>query len=194
MRTVIILLLFTTLNACISYSGPKDRVELSTATTINELGGIYLNTGEPHGYLSQFIWGRGPINSRIYRTFLNHRDIKYIKVIPNEKSIIVKAIVGNCSAYEKEYFLGSDFEINHGEIILSSKASAISRGAGDPLVGPSFEKTSLSLDTKGNGIYTNQAIAAGLIYLLVPAAISDKTEIRFMKTINNKSYIKCYDR
>ena len=182
------------LNACSMYSGPKESVEISTETNINQLGGLYLNTGKPNGYLSQFIWGRAPINSDTYRTFLNHRNIKYIKVIPNEKTVIVKAITRNCAAYEKVYIMGKDFELNQGEIVLSSKAHAFSRGSGDPLVGPSVEQTTLSLDIKGNGIYKNETIAAGLVYLLVPVAISDKTEIRFKKIIDNNVYENCYNR
>ena len=191
MRILIALLLIALLNACSTYSGPEESVEISTETTIEQLAGLYLNAGEPSGYLSQVIWGDGAINTGPDKKLLNHSEIEYIQVISTHSSITVKAIAGNCSAYEKEYMLGRDFEMNNGEIILSSEFSAITRGVGDPLVGPSAEKTLLSLDTQGHGIYRNEFVAAGLVYLLVPVAIAGKSEIRFKKTTANESFEKC---
>ncbi|TNF34949.1 MAG: hypothetical protein EP315_06610, partial [Gammaproteobacteria bacterium] len=113
MKALSILLLTGILNACAIYSGSEEKIDISTETQIHQLDGLYLNTGEPSGYLSQFIWGSAPINSDIYKEFINHRDIKYIHVISYKSSVLVQAIVNDCVAYEEKYVLGSDFEITN---------------------------------------------------------------------------------
>ena len=192
MPLILIILIF--ISGCTSYSGPKESVDISTATELQNLSGLYSNSGNPSGYLSQFIWGSAPINANSYRTYLKHYKIQYIKVTPKGNSVFVKAIVNGCVAHEKKYSQGKDFEIINGEITLHTDGELLSRGAGDPLVGPSSQQVTLALDVKGNAVYKNETVAAGLVFLIVPAAISDTTEIRFKKQSDNKSYSYCSSR
>ena len=192
MPLILIILLY--ISGCSSYSGPKEPIDISNTTELHDLSGIYINSGEPSGYLSQFIWGNTPINANHYGTFLKHYKIKYIQVTPQNNFVTVKAIVNGCIAHERKYVQGTDFEIIDGKIVLDTDAALISRGPGDPLVGPSFQQVTLALDAKSNGVYRNEGVAAGLVFLLVPVAISDVTEIRFSKLNDNKSYDYCSSR
>ena len=193
-KTYIAVITVLFLNSCVSYTGPEDNVVLSDSTELEQLTGLYKNSGDPSGHLSVFIWGRAPINSELYKTFLKHDEIKYIKVVSKENSIIVSAVTRSCIAYEKEYALGDDLVINNGQIILSQDSHLLSRGSGDPLVGPSTYRVTLNLDTHGHGVYKNESYAIGLICLLVPATFSDAHEVRFERSNVNKSYHVCYKR
>ncbi len=190
-RTPFILIALLLFGGCSRYSGPKESVQISDTTELHNLSGLYNNSGDPSGRLSSFIWGNAPIDANFYRTYLKHYQIKYIKVTTKDNSILVKAIVNGCVAHEKEYIQGTDFEIISGKIVLHTDGAILSRGAGDVLVGPSAQQVTLALDINGNGVYTNEAIFAGLVFLIVPAAISDVTEIRFKKQGNNESYNYC---
>ena len=182
------------ISGCAYHSGPSEKIRSSSSTEIKQLSGLYVNAGDPNGYLSKIIWGSSPLNSKSNNDFIGHREIKFIEVISKEKSILVKAIKGVCSAYEKEYTLGKDFEINSGEIVLYKKIHLLSRGPGDVVVGPSFEKIAIGLDKNGDGTYKNQTSIAGLVFLLVPIAISDVTEIRFKKANENRAFSDCVSR
>jgi len=192
MPLILIILLF--LSGCSSYSGPKESVTISNTTELHNLSGLYNNSGSPAGYLSQFIWGNTPINANHYRTYLKHYKIQYIQVTPQNNSVFVRAIVNDCVAHEMKYVQDTDFEIVNGQIVLSTDGDLLSRGAGDPLVGPSSQQVTMSLDVNGNGVYKNETVAAGLVFLIVPVAISDVTEIRFKKQSDNKSYNYCISR
>lgn len=192
-RTLFILIVLLLFGGCSRYSGPKESVQISDITELHNLSDLYDNSGDPSGYLSSFIWGNAPIDANFYRTYLKHYQIKYIKVTTKDNSIFVKAIVSGCVAHEKKYIQGTDFEIISGKIVLHTDGELLSRGAGDMMVGSSAQQVTLALDVNGNGVYTNEEVFAGLVFLIVPAAISDVTEIRFKKQSDNKSYNYCYN-
>ena len=182
------------ISGCAQYSGPNEKVRFSASTEIKQLSGLYVNAGDPDDYLSRIIFGNKPINSKSLNKFVRHREINFIEVVSKENSILVKAIKGSCSAYEKKYTLGKDFEINNGQIVLYKKVHLLSRGAGDVLIGPSFGKIAIGLDKNGDGVYKNQASAAGLVFLLIPAAFSDVSEVRFKRSSESRSFSNCSRR
>jgi len=194
MKTYLLSLTVVVLCSCVSYSGPNNQAPITTTTELQKITGLYNNAGDPGGLLSIIIWGNNPINLIKNKSSLDHYDIKFLKVTSNKNFILVSAITSSCIAYEKRYELGIDFEIDEGKIVLFSNIDLLTRGAGDPLVGPSITETALALDVNGNVAYKQQAHAAGLIYLLVPAVISDTTEIRFTKSKTFKTYPQCKSR
>lgn len=192
MPLILIILLFV--GGCSSHSGPKESVVISRSTELHNLSGLYDNSGDPSDYLSEFIWGKAPINANHYLTYLEHHKINFIQVNPNDNSVEVRAIVNGCVAHEMKYIQNKDFEIIDGKIVLHAEGDLISRGADDPLIGPSSQQITLALDVTGDAIYKNESFAAGLAFLIIPVAVSDVTEIRFKKQNDDKSFNYCIDR
>lgn len=169
-------MLFMFLNGCAFHSEPKDNQEFYQISQISELAGVYKNKGDPSGYLSEIIFGYTNLNTS---PEVSHADIEFIEVLSTTNSLHVKAIKNGCTIYEKPYILGRDFNISGGKITLSKDAFLLSRGAGDVLAGPSYEKITLGLDTGGHGKYRKSDYAAGLVFLLLPIAFSATDDSRF---------------
>jgi hypothetical protein len=192
MPLFLILLLFV--SSCSYYSGPAEKVQIAESTQINHLSGLYQNAGDPSGYLSQFIWGKDPLHASIQQSNVEHHQIEVIQVMANDNNVIIKAISNGCVLHQAKYIHGKDFEINNGKILLHAENFLISRGSDDPLLGPSSQKVSLMLDVSGDGIYRDESFAAGLVYLLIPVAVSNVSEIRFEKSVNGLIYRHCVAR
>ena len=176
----VMLLIF--LNGCAFHSAPKDNQEFYQISQMSELTGVYKNKGDPSGYFSANIWGNIKL---IIKPEVDHKDIEFIEVLSAENSLVVKAIKKGCSVYEKTYILGRDFKISGGKIIIHRDASLLTRGAGDVLVGPSYEQITLGIDTGKHGKYRNSGYAAGLVFLLFPIAFSETNDTRFER-VNDK--------
>lgn len=180
------------LNGCASHSAPKDKINISHTTELKEFAGIFKNAGDPEGYLSRIIWGWGDLKLSSNNSKIQHKEVpELIEVSSNEDSLVVKAIKNECVIYKREYIVGRDFEINDGKIVMHKEVSFLTRGAGDPLVGPSYEKIVLGLDVDGHGVYKSQGSYAGLIYLLFPVGWSDVSEIRFERLNATSTYNEC---
>jgi len=166
---------------------PEQAVYISNTTRLSELEGTFINKGDPEGYISDILWGS--VLNKLHK--ITHNEIKYINVTENKGSLTVKAINNNCSIFSKVYKYGTDFEIKEGKIYLTHEAHLLSRGSGDVMLGPSYEERSIGIDIQGNGAYTEQSHAAGLVFLLVPIAISHQKEIRFNRINKDKSFSEC---
>jgi hypothetical protein len=184
--------LFIFLSGCAFHSEPENNQEFYNISQLSELAGVYKNKGDPSGYLSEIIWG--DIKS-IIKPEVRHEDIEFIEVSSTEHSLIVKAIKGGCSIYEKSYIVGRDFKISDGKIVIHRDASLLTRGAGDVLVGPSYEQITLGLDAGKNGKYRNSGYAAGLVFLILPVAFSDISDTRFERVYDKpQGFRACSNR
>jgi len=178
---VSILLIFVALLGCSSHVAPENNKEFKRLTDLSSLAGTYKNLGDPKGLLSNILWGDE----------VPHGGINLIQVLVTGKQVVVSAIKNECVFYRREYTEDQDFEIKNGKIILNRTFAVISRGGGDPLAGPSIHTIELGLDTEGHGKYQSREYLAGLIFLMVPVAGSDTTDIRFTRVSEDKIYNLC---
>jgi len=187
------------LSGCVFYSGPEGNTRFYQISRLSELEGVYKNKGNPSGFLSQKIW---PDITKIFpdikevMTFdTGHEDIEFIEVITKDNSLVLKAIQNGCSVYEKTYILGRDFEISNGKVVIHREAHLLSRGSGDVLAGPSYEDITMGIDTGKQGKSRSTSYAAGLIFMVMPVAISETTDIRYERVSNNPQNFKaCISR
>jgi hypothetical protein len=185
-----ILILF--FDGCVFHSEPKDNQDFYHVSQLAEFAGVYKNKGDPKGSLSHVIWNdtspnMGPAG--------HHEDIEFIEVSSIENSLVVKAIQSGCVTYEKTYVQNRDFEIIDGEIVIETILSPLTRGPGDPLVGPVYAKRILGLDKGKQGKLRNSTYAAGLVYLFLPVAVADISDMRFERVADKPQGFKtCEDR
>jgi len=179
---ILAVMLFISLYGCAFHSEPEDNQDFYQISRTSELAGVYKNTGDPSGYLSEIIWGHTKLN---ITPEVSHADIEFIEVISEDNSLIVKAIKNGCVIYEKPYIYGQDFKISDGKIIIHRDTFLLSRGPGDVLAGPSYEQVTLGLDTAKHGKYRRSDYAAGLVLLLFPVAFSETSDTRFER-VNDK--------
>ena len=184
---VLILLL---LGGCVFHSAPKNNQDFYHVTQLAEFEGVYKNKGDPKGFLSLIIWGDTGPN---FNPVVPHQDVEFIEVLSTENSLTAKAIQNGCAIYEKSYVIGRDFEINDGKIAIHRDLSLLTRGSGDVLVGPSYEKITLGLDAGKNGKSRDSAYAAGMVFLLFPVAVSDTSDIRFERVADKPHGYKACD-
>jgi hypothetical protein len=76
---------------------------------------------------------------------------------------------------------GEDFDVEEGQIVIETETHLLTRGAGDITVGPSISKTVLGIDVEGHLIWKRQDYAAVLVGFVIPAAISDVVEVKFLR-------------
>ncbi|CAC9961251.1 hypothetical protein [uncultured Gammaproteobacteria bacterium] len=123
--------------------------------------------------------------------FIKHEKIKLIKVIVKNNIVTVQAIQNECIVYDKEYVYNQDFKLDNGVIVKKREFALLSRGLGDVLVGPSYEETIIGLGIEEDGVYKNDFVSAGLVFLLFPVVFAIKENIRFKKLKTDKNYSKC---
>ncbi len=189
MPLFLILMLFV--SGCSYYTGPAEKVQTIENIRIEDLTGLYINAGDPSGYLSQFIWGEDRLHANVIRSDIEHHQITMIQVLATGNNVDIEAVYNGCVAHHNTYIQGKDFEINNGKILLHTENHLLSRGGDDPLLGPSSQKVFLMLDINGNGIYRDESFAAGLVYLIIPVAVSNLSEIRFKKSDNDMHFVDC---
>ena len=181
-KTIIVLTIFL-IAGCAFHSEPEGNQEFHQISQLPELAGVYKNKGNPSGYLSWIIWPDikqiRPDIKEIINADTGHEDIEFIEVIPKDNSLIVKAISNGCSIYDKTYILDRDFKISDGKIVIHREAHLLTRGGGDVLLGPSYEDITLGLDTGKHGKSRSSGYGAGLVFMMVPVAISDISDIRY---------------
>lgn len=195
MRAKTFLFVFVFLVAgCAFHSKPENNLEFKEIADLQELAGVYKNKGNPSGFLSQKIWSD---ITRVFPDIRNvktldtgHENIEFIEVISVKNSLIVKAITDGCAVYEEKYTLGEDFKISDGKIVIKRESHLLSRGAGDVLLGPSYEDIAIGIDAGKHGKSRSTGYAAGLVFMIIPVAISDSTEIRYERVHNKPQYFK----
>lgn len=185
-------------SGCVSHSGPEANAGFYQISQLSELEGVYKNKGSPSGFLSQKIW---PDISKIFPGIkvmtidTGHEDIEFIEVITKDNLLDAKAIRNGCSVYKRTYVLGRDFEFSDGKVVLHREAHLLSRGSGDVLAGPSYEDITIGIDTGKHGKSRSTAYAAGLIFMVLPVAISETKDIRYERVSNNPHNFKaCISR
>lgn len=184
--------MFTLLLAgCVFHSKPEGNQDFSHISKLADFEGVYKNEGDPGGFLSQVIWDTG---SNV-KPVVNYQTVEFIEVSSTENSLTAKAIQNGCVIYEKTYFIGRDFEINYGNIVIRRELDLLTRGPGDVLVGPSYETVTLGLDTDRNGKFRDSAYAAGLVFMFFPVAVSDTRDVRFDRVSDKpQGYKACVNR
>jgi len=191
-KTIIILTIFL-IAGCAYHSEPEGNLEFHQISQLSELAGVYKNKGNPSGYLSRIIWPDikeiRPDIKEILSPDTGHEDIEFIEVIPNDGSLIVKAISNGCSIYDKTYILDRDFKILDGKIVIHRETHLLTRGEGDVLLGPSYEEITLGLDTGKHGKSRSSAYAAGLV-LMIPIAFSDISDARYERVSDKPQVFK----
>lgn len=189
-RTLAIMLALL-LAGCVSHSGPEGNQDFHHVSRLTELEGVYKNKGDPGGFLSQVIWDTGANTPPV----VHYQEVEFIEVASTENSLTAKAIQNGCVIYEKSYVLGRDFEIEDGKISIHRDVSLLTRGAGDVLVGPSYEKITLGLDAGKNGKFRDSGYAAGLAFLFLPIAVADTRDVRFERVADKpQGYKACENR
>ena len=188
---IIIILILFFISGCLFHSEPPNNREFRNISKVYELAGVYKNTGEPSGYITEILW---PDIKQIFGANINHEDIEFIEVIPKDRLLTVKAISKGCSIFEKKYILGQDFKINDGKIIIHREAHLLTRGGDDVLLGPSYEDLALGIDIVKDGKYRRSGCAAGLIFMIFPVAFSDTSDIRYERVSDKPQEFKnCND-
>ncbi len=185
------ILLSIIFSGCVFHSEPKDEVNISKAVQLESLSGVYSNKGDPKGLLSEILFGYLPIRSMQNDLEIQHNEIDKINVLVKDNVVTAEAIANECIIYKKEYINGKDFTLENGTITLKSDFFILTRGSGDPLVGPSYEKIELGIDEKKHGIYKYQLYAAGLVFLFLPIAATEVSEVRFARLHDNMKYSNC---
>lgn len=181
--------LFGAWAGCTQYSGPPGGAEFGTIDDLSQVAGEYRNHGDPDSYLSQIIWGWGAMPCGEGQ--IQHADIETIVVSTRADTVTLDAIRDSCVACTRVYVRGSDFSIENGRIVLREDAAALTRGGDDPLLGPSWEKAVIGLDTGGHALYRNRGYAAGLVFMVFPVAVSDVSEVRFERVQVPRHYPRC---
>jgi hypothetical protein len=174
-------LLCLLLSACSYHSAPADNRDFIAVTSLADLSGIYRNYGEGEAGsrgipLSQLIWPKDD-NS------LAHTEIDAIEVRPlGDKALLIRALgAGGGTLREQTFVAGEDFKLVDGRIRLSREFNLLSSGPGDPLVGPRYGEIEIGLDQAGHGKFRSSFVGGGLIFLMLPVAISSNDELRFTR-------------
>ncbi|PIP02844.1 MAG: hypothetical protein COW18_01070 [Zetaproteobacteria bacterium CG12_big_fil_rev_8_21_14_0_65_54_13] len=168
------------LAACVHSAAPADNQPFRAVSTMQTFSGSYENRGEGEAasravYLSSLLWGGVDVAG------VAHKDIERIQVAVDGTQVSVSALSHGCVVYAKSYTEGADFKLSNGEISLKRDANLLTRGPGDVLVGPSYESVTLGLDARGDGKYRSQDAGAGLVFLMIPVAMADRSDIRFKR-------------
>jgi len=192
MKFIICFIILISLSGCILHSGPDEDIHFVKIKQLKNVSGSYINKGKPYHKLSYIVFGYDPIYSLSNNKKIDHENIDIINISTHKDIVQVEAIEKECIVYKKEYILDKDFKIEDGKIILKSEFHSLSRGPGDLLLGPSYEKIEIGLDENNNGAYRSQEYIAGLAVLIIPIAGSSTSDVRFKKLDVSKKYSTCY--
>jgi hypothetical protein len=198
-KTIIVLFLVMTLSGCfVLHDIPKDNVEFAPRADPRDFKGVYRNAGDPKWYLSRLIWHKNDFVIDLSGKKTPHKEIELIEILCIGDTLTVRAIKDECVIYQQDYVVGRDFTLIDGKIVMRERFHPLSREGddshGDVLLGPSYEKIELGLDAKGDGKYRSQSYFAGMVFLLVPMAAWDTSEVKFVKLNSNVTYESCKNR
>ncbi len=176
MKNVIVILFVYVLTACAS-SGPNNAEEFGHIRSVEDLQGAYRNKGDsgksgPIIYLSKIIW---PADKS-----LKHEDIDTIKIRKlDDRKVEVKALQKGVIERNGVFEAGKDFIIDNGRITINREGGVAGLKSGEPMLGLYYENITLGLDEEGHGKYRSTGTAAGMVFMVVPMAISAQDNIRF---------------
>lgn len=211
-KTITILLLLSLTGCIVHNSAPNENLEFAQASEVLDYKGVYKNLGEPElNYLSELVWMvRTPTNrsdpyvkdirgNLVQERFIDgnsgkkirDKEIELVEVLPNGTTLTINAIKDGCIIATKDYEIGRDFTLTDGKIILRKEVHLLTRGGGDVILGPSYEKVELGLDAKGNGKYKSQGYFAGLVFMLIPMAAGGADEVKFEKVNTSIKFEVC---
>ncbi len=69
----------------------------------------------------------------------------------------------------------------------------MTRGGDDAVLGPSYVKAVIGLDETGHGAYRSEGWVAGIVYALVPIAVTAEAEMRFKRSTQKGPFPSCED-
>ncbi len=162
--------------ACVS-SAPISNAEFDTIKSLSDLQGLYRNKGDtgesiPAIYLSRVIW---PDDKE-----LNHESIYAVEVLKSGSTqLFVKALSSQAVEKEDRFLLGKDFSLEDGRITIKREGGVAGFKSGEPMLGLYYGSVTLGLDKKGHGKYRSSGSAIGMVFLIVPMAISGQNDVRF---------------
>lgn len=175
-KLIILILIILISTGCVS-SGPLNNVEFESSVTLSDLGGVYKNLGDSGEntydiYLSKIIWPND--------TDLDHPQIKAIKVeILDDNTLTVKALGQNGALKEGRYTQGQDFKFENGKITINRESGVAGFKSGEPMLGLYKGNVTLGIDKKGHGKSRSSAKAIGMVYMVIPLAMSSIDDVRF---------------
>ncbi|MEE4145522.1 MAG: hypothetical protein V2I26_12025 [Halieaceae bacterium] len=192
-NTIPLILVSALLGSCVFYSGPEEEVQLTRLASLGDMAGVYDNEGDPEGYLSWYFFGYDPIGNSAENAQIEHDAIERIQLSRIDNGLDVKALGQDCLLAERQLLEGEELELDDGHVVIDQEAYLLTRGAGDVALGPSTSKTILSIDVNGNLIWRRQDYAAGLLFVIFPMALSDRSEKRFQRLdiVPKEFYEKC---
>jgi len=161
-------------------SGPPANVGFKQASELEEFEGVYRNAGEvkegyPKTYLSALIW---PDSNGV-----PHETVSRVEVRGAEKNALnVRAWMDTVLIREQTFARGKDFDVKEGRLLIRHHVGAHANNkSGDPFLGFEGHTVELGLDRRGEGKSRETTQFAGLVYLVMPIAMSEAREARFVR-------------
>ncbi len=158
---------------------PPDNVGFEAPHALQELAGTYQNLGETapnmgFHYLSEIIWPGD--------TTLRHQSIRTISVQAIGDTVLaVRGFSDSGVVKEGSFVSGKDFEFTGGRLHLRTR---VENTLNTPEAGGLFVLTTtqeLGLDKQGQGKFKKQETVVGAAYLVMPIALTESTEVRFLR-------------
>lgn len=169
---VSVVIVVAVLEGCISFHAPPESAAFEPIRNLRQLEGVYRNRGESERrsyYLSVVIWGDMHMG--------DPDAIQEVAVrVVDEKRVLVTARSDDGFLQKKIFEKGKDFEIVGGRIRVQQEFGMANEGT----AGPTYNGSELGIDTKGHGKFKSTFAFAGIV-LLIPAAIYEVDEVRFVK-------------
>lgn len=180
MRKILLLFLFPLLLiGCIFTSRPPNNAGFGDSINLHDLEGIYQNLGERKPgaspfYLSAIIWPKAED--------ILHEAVETVEIKVSEgNKLIVKAHRNNGVEKEDTFVEGKDFKFRSGRILLQRGFKIAGFEDGVPALGPYYERIELGIDKTGQGKYEHRVFFAGLAFLVMPVALGESEDVRFIK-------------
>lgn len=179
---IVLVLISFSLAGCLS-SGPINNADFGRIQKIEQLEGVYKNSGERGLYsnsqppyyflLSRFIWpGEGS---------LAHEMIDKVEVRKAGDNMLIVKAIGEGVVYKESIFIeGKDFILSHGRIRLSRTFGMMGFQKGDVILGPYYDAMELGVDSHGDGKFRHTFRTAGFLIIL-PIAMGGDEDVRFMR-------------
>jgi hypothetical protein len=166
-------------------SKPHHNVGFTHVQSIRDLAGSYENRGEGADvdvpwYLSTVIWPDS-LRTTLGAPGINHRAIVTIEVAAlGDTALHVRALRNDGLEKEQTFVAGKDFQFHSGRLIILHRTESTMKPE-SPMLGVMHTSLELGLDEKGEGKYQKTEEVAGLVYLVVPMAFRQSSELRFRR-------------
>jgi len=176
MKNVVIILFVCILTGCVS-SSPVNNEEFKSIRGIEDLQGAYRNNGDsgkggPTIYLSRIIW---PADES-----LKHEDVDIVEIQKlDDKKIEITALQNEIVKRNGIFEAGKEFNIENGRITINREGGVAGFKSGEPMLGLYYGNVTLGLDKAGHGKYRSSGAAAGMVFMVIPMAMSAQDDVRF---------------